>query len=71
MNELNEGMNEELNELADTKTNFAVVCKGTFRDFVKLKLMLEELGIPIIYQTTSQNKLIVKREDEKEGEGEH
>jgi len=64
--ELNE---KELNELADVRTNFAVVCKGTFRDFAKLKTVLDELGIAVVYQTTSQNKLIVRKEGEKE-EGE-
>ena len=72
MNEADMGKEQmkELNELADTKTNFAVVCKGTFRDFAKLKMLLEELDISIVYQTTSQNKLIVRKEGEKE-EGEH
>jgi len=53
--------NDLLAELADTNTNFCVVCNGTFRDFAELKRFLREKGINVIYQTTSQGKLLVIR----------
>jgi len=50
-----------LNELADTNTNFCVVCNGTFRDFAELKRFLKEKGVTIIYQTASQDKIIIAK----------
>ena len=62
--------NDLLAELADTNTNFCVVCNGTFRDFAELKRFLKERRINVIYQTTSQGKLLVIREGKRAGEDE-
>ena len=56
--------NDVFIELAETNTNFCVVCSGTFRDFAELRLFLRKKGINVIYQTTSQGKLLVVKEGE-------